>query len=828
MYYCYNIANITGGSYVGGIVGCNYYYYSYYSSHVNDCYNVGMIHATTGTYVGGIAGQNKGDDGSTSYAYIRRCYNVGDVTSASGTSYAISYNSNGIFSNCYFLEGVATNYYSSGNTSLTPAQMLLQSVYSGFDFENVWIMVPNSSYPYPQLRDNIQDSGDMPSVVSIISLPEKTEYLTGDVIDLTGGMVKVIYQSGKEEIYDITSDMISGYDNSTVGTQTVTVTVQGVSDTFTVNMTARPVVTAVSVIFQPDKKTFIVGTEFDFTGAVAQVTYDTGVIEYIDITDKNTTGGDINHIGKQTITFTAGDVSATFEVEVLGIAFDRIELTKMPDKLIYQQGEELDLGGMVITAVMNNGTQSELVSGYTVSGYDSTPGTKTVVIAYKGKSVTFDVTVQGRTLTSISLVSIPNDVEYIEGQALDLTGLQINGTYSNGDVETITDYTVNGYDSTPGVKTVVVTVGEYSVSFPVKVTAKVITEFNLVSLPAKLQYMQYEAFDKSGLKAVAVYNDGSTKEITDYTLAASTAESGVQTVTVAYAGFVQTFEINVTMKYIESIRITAPTKLIYYIGQSLDTTGLEVIVTYNDGSETPVLGYTLSGFDSATAGTKTVTVSYEGFTKTFEVAVITKTAVETGGTIKVGDVVGRVGDTVQIPVTVTQNMGLAGFCHTITFDPAVFTFVTAEANNGFTIGSVVINDEKAAEGEVTVLWFSAYDVTDSKTAYTLTFTVNEDVDDGEYDIGISFDSNDNGNAMGQDVIFTAEGGVVTVISYYLGDLDGDKNIEMADLLKLAQYVSGKTLFLTSSQRKAADVNMDGVIDIHDVTLLSQMLLEEDI
>ena len=78
--------------------------------------------------------------------------------------------------------------------------------------------------------------------------------------------------------------MISGYDNTKAGEQTVSVTYRGVSDTFPVKVVTRPTVTIVDVVSQPTVKEFQVGTAFDFTGAKLKVYYDTGVEEEIDIT----------------------------------------------------------------------------------------------------------------------------------------------------------------------------------------------------------------------------------------------------------------------------------------------------------------------------------------------------------------------------------------------------------------------------------------------------------------------------------------------------------------------------------------------------------------
>ena len=75
---------------------------------------------------------------------------------------------------------------------------------------------------------------------------------------------------------------------------------------------------------------------------------------------------------------------------------------------------------------------------------------------------------------------------------------------------------------------------------------------------------------------------------------------------------------------LESIAVSkAPTKVEYNVGDAFDATGLTIKANYNNGtSATLTEGFTLSEVDMSTAGTKTVTVTYEGKTATFEITVI--------------------------------------------------------------------------------------------------------------------------------------------------------------------------------------------------------------
>ena len=71
-----------------------------------------------------------------------------------------------------------------------------------------------------------------------------------------------------------------------------------------------------------------------------------------------------------------------------------------------------------------------------------------------------------------------------------------------------------------------------------------------------------------------------------------------------------------------------PLKTEYYIGDELNTTGLQLKLTYSNGlTDFISSGFTVSGFNSSSSGTKEVTVSYKGFSETFNVTVKTPSIV---------------------------------------------------------------------------------------------------------------------------------------------------------------------------------------------------------
>ena len=109
-------------------------------------------------------------------------------------------------------------------TVLTPTQMSIQNMYLGFDLENTWEIDLNSSYKYPQLKENRQQRVEG---ISIESLPNKLIYAQGEDIDTDGGTVKIIYEGGYSTTILLTKDMLSDYDMTKTGTQNIKVNYGG-------------------------------------------------------------------------------------------------------------------------------------------------------------------------------------------------------------------------------------------------------------------------------------------------------------------------------------------------------------------------------------------------------------------------------------------------------------------------------------------------------------------------------------------------------------------------------------------------------------------------
>lgn len=141
-------------------------------------------------------------------------------------------------------------------------------------------------------------------------------------------------------------------------------------------------------------------------------------------------------------------------------------------------------------------------------------------------------------------------------------------------------------------------------------------------MPTKARYFVGETFDSTGLVITAYYNDNTSEQVTGYTLSSPDMSAyGSKTVTVTFDE--KTVDFSILVVDITGIEIkTPPTKQEYLVGNTLDSTGLTVLVKYTDGtSETITSGFTVSELDSSSIGEKEITVTYKNHTATFKVLV---------------------------------------------------------------------------------------------------------------------------------------------------------------------------------------------------------------
>ncbi len=232
-----------------------------------------------------------------------------------------------------------------------------------------------------------------------------------------------------------------------------------------------------------------------------------------------------------------------------------------------------------------------------------------------------------KVLTKIEIKTMPTKKEYFVGDTLDTTGLTLTATYNDGTTETIT----TGFTCSPtklntaGKQTITVAYGGKTCTFDVTVKAVELVKVEVKTMPTKAEYFVGDTLNTTGLTLTATYNNGTIETITSGFTCSPTKlnTAGKQTITVTYEGKTCTFDV--TVKAVELVKIeikTMPTKTEYFVGDTLNITGLTLTATYNNGStKTITSGFTCSPMTLTKVGTQVITVSYGGKTCTFDVTV---------------------------------------------------------------------------------------------------------------------------------------------------------------------------------------------------------------
>ncbi len=168
------------------------------------------------------------------------------------------------------------------------------------------------------------------------------------------------------------------------------------------------------VVVTPITKTeYVLNENLDLTGFEVKAIMSDGTEKVLTSSDFAVTGFDSTQAGQVLITVSYGGEAVTFNVTVFDPTAEKellyIEVLDLPNQQDYSVDEAFNATGLVVQAVYNNGDK-EIVTDYTISGFDSTALTNVGVatINWGGMTATFsyrvrDILVQGITETTITV-----------------------------------------------------------------------------------------------------------------------------------------------------------------------------------------------------------------------------------------------------------------------------------------------------------------------------------------------------------------------------------------------------------------------------------------
>lgn len=411
--------------------------------------------------------------------------------------------------------------------------------------------------------------------VTLVGTP-KASYYTGDVIDVTGLKLSVKYKGFDAEEIALTADMCE-YDFREAGNdKTVSITYDGKTVTFNVNVEAVNL-TDVELVTAPDKKDYDFGieNELDLNGLVVKAKYSNNTEANIPLDSLTVTGFDSRKFGVQTITAKYGDFEVTFEIEVKNISDDKYISIDYTSAATSYEGTQHN---SLVVSFTFTGTYEKLNSYWGadkldyVGDYMLINGTPVSKLIKEGKVTRLAVWASQIVihLDTVKLVPAtwvdkrdadhPDAMHYVEGVS------EV--------VETVTFlpgfqwYTVNGIDSstlwgndnaylsaTPIEGAVLkekITIRNedgYGWTRPLKRTDGVVDAdaLTVASLPNKTTYTVGDRFEANGLQIRLKYQDGGEELITPGAseLGYKKDVKGKQTLTFKYDGATASFEVTV-------------------------------------------------------------------------------------------------------------------------------------------------------------------------------------------------------------------------------------------------------------------------------------------
>ena len=272
---------------------------------------------------------------------------------------------------------------------------------------------------------------------------------------------------------------------------------------------------------------------------------------------------------------------------------------------------------------------------------------------------------------------------------------------------------------------------------------------------------------------------------------------------------------------------TLPNKTSYFVGEEFDTTGFSLLLNCSDGTtKTITNAFTVSSPDMTTAGTKTVTVTYQGKTATFTIVVNPKEEPNPNSAkILIENKNAIIGDTVEVAVKLENNPGIASMTLRVNYDSSAMKLISV--TDAGKLGTAVHSDKYSSP--YTLCWVNdtaTKDFTENGTIAILKFQILDNAVIGSYPISVSYDYEnfDIYNVNVEKVKLEPVNGSITVSNVLIGDVNNDGTVNNLDRLVLTRYLANWVDYPESAiNMTAADVNMDGTVNNLDRLILTRHL-----
>ena len=255
-----------------------------------------------------------------------------------------------------------------------------------------------------------------------------------------------------------------------------------------------------------------------------------------------------------------------------------IDIIQKPHKLNYIQSEHLNTNGIELLVKYNDGSNETITSIEPINEYADI-NNPFIIIEYQSIKKEIPITIEDKKPISITIVKKPYKLDYIQGEEINLDGIEVEAKYNNLSTEIIDNYKYDLIDNSINIY-----YANLAATIPITITASKVIALKIVRHPDKTNYFDNEKIDLTGLIIEALYNNNTRKKITDYETSISNSR-----VTITYENISTSFSVNITPIKVTKLEIlTNPYKTEYFKGESFNPDGLILKAYFNNKTYTNI------------------------------------------------------------------------------------------------------------------------------------------------------------------------------------------------------------------------------------------------
>ena len=398
----------------------------------------------------------------------------------------------------------------------------------------------------------------LPKIVklSVEQLPEKVAYFDGDKFQPQGMVIKATYDNCETSIITAFPELEHSL---SLKDANVTVIKDSASILIPIKVEKRPV-EAIRVKNLPTKTSYLEKIEnLDLTGCILEHVLPTGKINEFPADNKMIKYFNNAKAGETKAILQFENLTCELPLQIIPDNIDKIEITKYPNKTMYIVGEDYDFSGMIISVRMKDGGIQQITE-YKTDKVTAALSDTEIKISYQYHTAAIPVKVIEKELESISLLNMPDKLEYLEGaEEFNAKGGELLLTYNNGDTDTakLLNENVSGFDnSKPGTVQLHIDYHGKKTEFPITITPKRLIALSVTTGLKKTSYTEGEKIDLSGLLLTGSYDNGQVLNVIDFsytpTMPLTTLDHVMR---ISYENKVLSFPINVSPKTEEEKRV---------------------------------------------------------------------------------------------------------------------------------------------------------------------------------------------------------------------------------------------------------------------------------